>query len=125
MLVGGQVQNSGSLYQLIFLADDIWNIHVVGGWAEFFKLLASEDIDGNQMHLCVTVFASLRGGHIDDLAWTVLDANKAILSQGRALHGIGIRCASICGGIKRMLMLERYSCQLCSLYMCTTIDWEP
>ncbi len=40
----------------------------MGGRAEFFKLLASEDIDSDQMDLGVTVLASLGGGHVDDLA---------------------------------------------------------
>jgi hypothetical protein len=50
-----------STYELVFLAADIWHIHVVGGWAQFFELLASEDVDGNQMDLSVTVLTSLGG----------------------------------------------------------------
>ena len=68
----------------------------MSGWAKFFELLAGEDIDGNQMNLSVTVFASLGGGHVNDLARAVLDADETILSQGRALHGISRRRASIC-----------------------------
>jgi hypothetical protein len=74
-------------YELVFLADDVGNIHVVGGWAEFFELLAGEDIDGDKMDLCVTVLTSLGGRHVDDLAGAVLNADESVLSQGRALHG--------------------------------------
>ena len=76
----------------------------MGGWAEFLKLLASEDVDGNQMDLGVAVLASLGGGHINDLARAVLDHNEAVLSQGRALHGESGRGAGI-GGIEGVLML--------------------
>jgi len=79
---------SKSSHQLIFLAGDVGDIHVVGGGAEFFELLAGEDINSNQMDLGVTVLASLGGRHVDDLAGAVLDADEAVLSQGRALHGI-------------------------------------
>jgi hypothetical protein len=48
-------------YQLVFLAGHVGDIHVVGGGAEFFELLASEDIDGDEMDLGVTVLASLGG----------------------------------------------------------------
>jgi hypothetical protein len=60
----------------------------VGGRAEFFELLGGEDVDGDQMDLGVTVLAGLRGGHLDDLAGTVLDDNEAILPQSRALQGV-------------------------------------
>ena len=63
--------------------------------AKFFELLASEDIDSNQMDLGVTVLSSLGGGHIDDLAGTVLDHDETVLPQGRALHGEGGRGASV------------------------------
>lgn len=77
----------------------------MGRWAKFFKLLASEDIDGNKMDLGVTMLASLGGGHIDDLARAILDDNEAVLPQGRALHGEGSGGASI-GGIEGVLMLH-------------------
>ena len=76
----------------------------MGRRAKFFKLLASEDIDGNKMDLCVTVLASLGGRHINDLAGAVLDHNEAVLPQGRALHGEGGRGAGI-GGLEGVLML--------------------
>jgi len=94
----------GDIEQLVFLASNVGNIHVMGGWAEFFELLASEDIDSNKMDLGVTVLASLGGRHVDDLAGTILDHNEAVLPQGRALHGEGGRGAGI-GGLESVLML--------------------
>ena len=96
-------------YQLVFLSDNVGNVHVVGGGAEFFEFLASEDVDSDEMDLSVTVLSSLGGGHVDDLARTVLDDNEAVLSQGRTLDGVGGRGASI-GGLEGVLfMLERSS----------------
>jgi len=83
----------------------------VGGGAKFFELLASEDIDGDEMDLGVTVLASLGGGHVDDLARAVLDHDEAILPQGRALHGEGGRGAGI-GGLEGVLMLYEQSVDL-------------
>ena len=78
----------------------------MGGGAEFFELLAGEDVDGNKMDLGVAVLAGLGGGHVDNLAGAVLDHDEAVLPQGRALHGEGGRGASI-GGIEGVLMLFR------------------
>lgn len=80
----------------------------MGGWAKFFELLASEDVDSDKMDLGVTVLASLGGRHVDDLARTVLDHNEAVLPQGRTLHGEGGRGAGI-GGLEGMLMLYELS----------------
>ena len=80
----------------------------MGGWAEFFKLLASEDVDGNQVDFGVTMLASLGGRHVDNLAWTVLDDNETVLSQSRALHRERGRGAGI-GGLESVFMLrERF-----------------
>ena len=76
----------------------------MGGWAQLFELLAGEDIDGDKMDLGVTVLTGLRGGHVDDLARTVLDADKSVLSQGRALHWEGSRSSGI-GRVEGVLML--------------------
>ena len=57
----------------------------------------------------MTVLASLRGGHVDNLAGAVLDHHEAILSQGRALHWESGARACICYGIERMLMLTKWS----------------
>jgi len=94
----------GDIEKLVFLAADVGDIHVVGGWAEFFKLLASEDVDGNKMDLCVTVLASLGGRHINDLAGTVLDHDEAVLAESRALLGKGGGGASI-GALEGMLLM--------------------
>ena len=67
----------------------------MGGGGEIFELLAGEDVDGDKVDLGVTVLASLGGGHVDDLAGTVLDDDVAVLPQSRALHGVGERGAGI------------------------------
>lgn len=48
-----------SPYQLVFLTDDVGDIHVVGGGAEFLKLLAGEDVGSHKMDLGVTMLAGL------------------------------------------------------------------
>jgi len=95
----------GDIEQLVFLAGNVGDIHVVGGGAEFFKLLAGEDVDGDKMDLGVAVLTSLGGRHVDDLAGTVLDHNEAVLPQGGALHGEGGRGAGI-GGLEGVFMLS-------------------
>jgi hypothetical protein len=77
----------------------------VGGRAKFFELLASEDINGNKMNFGVAMLAGLGSRHIHDLARAVLDDNKAVLPQGRALHGVSGGSASI-GRIESVLMLQ-------------------
>ena len=89
------------------------NLHVVGRWGEIFELLVGEDINGDQVNLCVTVLASLGGRHFDDLAWALLDDDEAVLSQGRALHRVGSRGTSI-GALESVLMLINISA--CSLH---------
>lgn len=91
--------------ELVFLAGDVGDIHVVGGGAEIFKLLASENVKSDKMDLGVTVLSSLGSGHIDDLARAVLDNNEAVLPQGRALHGIGGRGTGV-GRVESVLMLR-------------------
>lgn len=59
--------------ELVFSAGDVGDIHVVGGRAKFFELLASEDINGNQVNLGVAVLSSLRCAHLDNLAGAVFD----------------------------------------------------
>lgn len=73
------------------------NVHVVGGGGEILKLLAGEDISGNQVNLGVTVLSSLGGRHVNDLARAVLDHNVAVLAQSRTLHGEGLRGSGISG----------------------------
>lgn len=77
----------------------------MGGRAEFFKLLAGEDVNGDQMDLGVTVLSGLGGAHVDDLARAVLDADEAVLPQSRALHGVRLRGTGI-GAIEGVLMLQ-------------------
>lgn len=92
-------------YKLVLLAGDDWDIHVVGRWAKLLKLLAGEDINGDQVDLGVSVLAGLGGRHVDNLTWTGLDADESVLSQGRTLHWIGGGRAGI-GRVEGVLMLE-------------------
>lgn len=76
----------------------------MGGRAEIFELLLSEDVDGDKMDLGVTVFSSLGGGHFDDLAGAVLDHDEAVLPKSRALHRISGRGTGI-DALEGVLML--------------------
>lgn len=78
-------------YELVLATGDVGDVHVVGGGAQLLKLLAGEDVNGDQVDLGVTVLASLGGRHVDDLARTALDDNETVLPEGRALHGEGQR----------------------------------
>lgn len=91
-------------YKLELATRDVWDVHVVGRWAEIFVLLAGEDVDGDQVDLGVTVLAGLGGGHVNDLAWATLNHDVAVLPQGRALHGEGERSTGI-GAVEGDLML--------------------
>jgi hypothetical protein len=91
-------------YKLEFLTADVGDIHVVGRGREIFQLLAGEDVDGDQVDLSVTMLASLRSGHLDNLAGAALDDNVTVLPQSRALHGESGGGASI-GGLEGVLML--------------------
>jgi len=73
--------------ELEVLALHVGHFHVVCGGADVLKLLASEDVKGDEMDLGVAVLASLGGGHLHDLARTVLDHDEAALPERRALHG--------------------------------------
>lgn len=63
----------------------VW-LFLCGHVREIFELLASENVNGDQMHLGVSVLAGLRRGHVDDLAGAALDAHVAVLAQSRALE---------------------------------------
>ena len=76
-------------YELEFSAGDVGNVHVVGGGRKIFELPAVEDVEGYQVDLGMAVLSSFGGRHIDDLAWTALDHNVAVLAQRRALHWEG------------------------------------
>lgn len=76
----------------------------MGGGAEILELLASEDVDSDQVDLGVTVLAGLGGRHVDDLAGTVLDHDVATLAESRALHGVGGGRTSV-DGVEGVLML--------------------
>lgn len=92
-------------YKLVFLAQDVRDVHVVGGGAKIFKLLASEDINCNEMDLRVTVLAGFGSAHFDNLAGATLDDDESVLAERRALHRIGGGSTSI-GALEGVLMLS-------------------
>jgi len=67
----------------------VGHVVVVRGRDQLLKLLAGEDIDGDEMALSVTVLASLGGRHVRDLAGTVFDADVSALADGTRLLGEG------------------------------------
>jgi hypothetical protein len=70
-----------SSHQLVFLASDIWNFHVVGRRGQVFKFLAGEDVKSDKMDFCVTMLPRLGSRHVDDLARTTFDYNMSVLPQ--------------------------------------------
>lgn len=80
---------SYSQMYLVISSGDLGDVHVVGGGGKIFVLLSSEDVDSDQMDFSVTVLSSLGSGHIDDFAGESLHDDKAVLSQRRALRGVG------------------------------------
>jgi hypothetical protein len=93
-------------YKLEFLAGNVGNIHIMGRWTKIFELLASKDVNGNEMNFGVAMLAGFRGGHFDNLAGAVLDTDVTVLPQSRALHRIGHGSASI-GGVEGVFMLSK------------------
>jgi len=73
--------------KLIFVAADVGDIHVVSRRTDIFHLLASKNVDGDEMDLSVTVLSSLGGRHVDDLARASFDHNVAVFTESRALLG--------------------------------------
>lgn len=96
---------NGSTHQLVFLSAHVRDVHIVGRRAKFFEFSVVEDVDRNQMNLGVTVLSGLGCRHFDDLAGTTFDDHEAALPQGRALHRISRRRASV-GRLEGMLMLR-------------------
>jgi hypothetical protein len=76
----------------------------VGGGRQIFELLASEDVDSDQVDLGVTVLSRLGGRHVDNLAGTTLDHNVTVLTQSRALHREGSGGTGI-GAVEGVLVL--------------------
>lgn len=91
-------------YELVLLAADVGDVHVVGRRREIFVLLASEDISGNKMDLGVSVLAGLGSRHVNNLAGTVLDHDETVLAESRTLHGEGGGRAGV-GGVEGDIVL--------------------
>lgn len=68
----------GDIQQGELFADNERNIGVVGGRNDIFVLLASEDVDGSEVALGVTVLSSLGGGDVGHLAREALDADVTV-----------------------------------------------
>ena len=98
----------GLPHKLVFLAGDIGDIHVMGGGAKIFKFLAGEDINRDKMDFGMSVLAGLGSAHFDNLARAVLDADETVLTERRALHGIGEGGASI-SALEGVFMLRQCS----------------
>jgi len=98
----------GDIQKLVLLTGNVGDVHVVGGGGQILKLLASEDIDGDQVNLGVTVLASLGGGHVNDLARAVLDDDVTVLTQSRALHGVGGRGTGISRVEGNVVLVSHY-----------------
>ncbi len=95
---------AGTHYKLVLFARDVRDIHVMGGGAKIFELLAGEDVNCNKMDLGVTVLAGLRSAHFDDLARAALDDYESVLAERRALHRIGGGSTGI-GALEGVFML--------------------
>merc|ERR1719263_1492208 len=91
ILVGGKKLVLGVLHER--------DLHVVGGRAKVLKLLAREDVDGDDVGLRVAVLASLGSGEVDDLGGLALDHNVATLSNFTALHRVDVGRTSV-GGLE-------------------------
>ena len=77
----------------------------MSGRTKIFQLLACKDVDRDKVDLGVTVLASLRCRHFDDLAGAIFDDDETILPQSRALHRVSGGSAGI-GALESVLMLS-------------------
>lgn len=93
--------------QLVLLADDVGDIHVVGGWADILVLLAGENVDTDEIDLGVTVLAGLRGAHVDNLAGLAGNVDESILAEGRALDWVE-KGGTRGGGIEGLIFFFRH-----------------
>lgn len=102
--VGGEERQETviNVDELELLSLHVGDLHVVGGGGQILKLLVGEDIGGDKVDLGVTVLTSLGGGHVDNLARSALDDNVTVLSQSRALDGVGLGSTGV-NGIKGVL----------------------
>ena len=85
--------------ELVLTAGHVRHIHVVRRGRNVFVLTTREDVRSDKVDLGVTVLASLRGRHVDNLARAALDHDVTVLTQGRALLGVGHRSTGV-GGLE-------------------------
>lgn len=64
--------------ELEFSASDVGDVHIVGGWAKLLHFLSGEDVDGDQVNLCVTVLPGFGGAHFDDLARALFNDDVSV-----------------------------------------------
>lgn len=83
--------------ELVLTTGHVGHIHVVRRGRDVFVLTAREDVDSDEVDLGVTVLTGLRGRHVDDLAGTALDHDMTVLTQSRALLGVGHRSTGVSG----------------------------
>lgn len=97
-VVGHQRQETiVDVQQLVLRSGDVRDLHVVGRWRQVLQLLTSENVNGDQVDLGVTVLTGLRGRHVNNLTRSALDDNVTVLSQCRTLHWEGQSGTSISG----------------------------
>jgi len=95
-------------YQLVILALDVGDIHVVGRWTNVFVLSSCEDIQSDQVNFSVPVLPGLGRGHLNNLTRAALNHDVSILPKSRALHWEGFRCS----GISASEILSEIICHL-------------
>lgn len=81
--------------ELILLAINVRDLNVISGHHESVLGLASEEVDGNNVHLHATVLTGL--GEVDrgNAVRLTLNKNESTVSQGRGLGRVRLRGARL------------------------------
>merc|ERR1740117_779663 len=83
---------------------DEWDGHVVRAWAKVLVFLGREDVNGDNVRLCVPMLAGLGCCDLSNLDWVPLDHAVAALTQFSCCHGVGVRAAGISGAEVMLLV---------------------
>merc|ERR1719424_1432242 len=83
---------------------DEWDGHVVRAWAKVLVFLGREDVNGDNVRLCVPVLAGLGCRDLSNLHWVPLDHAVAALAQFSCCHGVGV-CATGISGAEVMILV--------------------